>query len=295
MYIKKSFGGKTFDVLNTLFLILLIVITLYPCYYVLVASVSNPVKIYEGSPLLLWPKDFAIYSYKQVIKDTQIWNGYRNTIFYVTCGTFLSVLLTTTAAFAASRKTLPGKNIIIFLIMFTMYFSGGLIPTYMVVSKLGLLNTPFAMILPQAVSTYNLIITLSYFRGMPESLVEAAKIDGASDFKVYSRIMVPLAKPIIAVISLYYAVAIWNNYFSALIYINDRNLYPLQLVLREILVQNDTTSSQGALNVSSIDSAAYAANIKYAIIVVSTVPILCLYPFIQKYFVKGVMIGAVKG
>ncbi len=295
MYIKKSFGEKTFDVLNTLFLILLIVITLYPCYYVLVASVSSPVKIYEGSPLLLWPKDFAIYSYKQVIKDTQIWNGYRNTIFYVTCGTFLSVLLTTTAAFAASRKTLPGKNIIIFLIMFTMYFSGGLIPTYMVVRNLGLLNTPFAMILPQAVSTYNLIITLSYFRGMPESLVEAAKIDGASDFKVFSRIMVPLAKPIIAVISLYYAVAIWNNYFSALIYINDRNLYPLQLVLREILVQNDTTSSQGALNVSSIDSAAYAANIKYAIIVVSTVPILCLYPFIQKYFVKGVMIGAVKG
>ena len=176
-----------------------------------------------------------------------------------------------------------------------MYFSGGLIPTYMVVRNLGLLNTPFAMILPQAVSTYNLIITLSYFRGMPESLVEAAKIDGASDFKVFSRIMVPLAKPIIAVISLYYAVAIWNNYFSALIYINDRNLYPLQLVLREILVQNDTTSSQGALNVSSIDSAAYAANIKYAIIVVSTVPILCLYPFIQKYFVKGVMIGAVKG
>ena len=189
MFIKKSLGEKIFDTLNVALLVLLLLVTIYPCYYVLVASVSNPVKLFEHGGLLLWPKDFALYSYKEVIKNSQLWVGYRNTIFYVVTGTILSVALTTSGAFCASRKTLPGKNVIMFLIMFTMYFTGGLIPTYMVVKSLGLLNTPLAMILPQAVSTYNLIITLSYFRGIPDSMEEAAKIDGASDFKIFYRII----------------------------------------------------------------------------------------------------------
>lgn len=295
MKIKKSLGEKVFDVANVIFLSVLVILTLYPCYYVLVASVSNPLRIYDSGGLLLFPREFSISSYIEVAKNSQLWVGYRNTIFYVVSGTLLSVSLTTSAAFCASRRDLPGKDIIMFLILFTMYFTGGLIPTYMVVKSLGLLDTPLAMILPQAVTTYNLIITLSYFKSIPDSMEEAAKIDGAGAFRTFINIMVPLAKPIIAVISLYYAVGIWNNYFSGLIYLKKKALYPLQLVLREILVQNNTANTQAAMSGMGGDSAAYAANIKYATVVVSTVPILCVYPFVQKYFVKGVMIGAVKG
>lgn len=295
MKIKKSISGRIFDFANIIFLILLAVVTLYPCYYVLVASVSDPVAIYSGNGLLLWPKSFALYSYMEVAKNSMLWIGYRNTIFYVVAGTFLSVMLTASAAFCASRKTLPGKNIIMFLIMLTMYFQGGLIPSYLVVKNLGLLNTPFAMILPGAMSTYNLIITLNYFRGIPDSMEEAAKIDGAGDLSVFVRIMLPLATPVIAVITLYYAVGIWNNYFTAMIYITDKKLYPLQMVLREILLQSDSAHASATQMVSVGESAAYAANIRFATIVVSTIPILCLYPFVQRYFIKGVMIGAVKG
>lgn len=289
---RKSVGEYIFDFCNYIVLSLLIVVTLYPCIYVLFASVSNPVQIYGSGGLLLWPKGFAMYSYDEVLKSSQIWIGYKNTIIYVICGGMLSVFLTVTAAFVLTRRVLPGKNIILFFIMFTMYFSGGLIPSYLIVKGLGLTDTRLVMILVNAVSTYNLIITISYFRGMPYSLEEAAKIDGASDYVVLFKIMVPLAKPIIAVIALYYMVAIWNNFFTALIYLSDRKLFPLQLVLREILIQNNTTS----IATTQADIAeAYAENVKYATIVVSTVPILCVYPFLQKYFVKGVMIGAIKG
>lgn len=293
MFYKKSLGERIFDFCNYLILGLLVVVTLYPCYYVLVASVSDPVKAFSSNGLLLYPKGFSLGSYLEVLKSEQIWLGYKNTIFYVAAGGLLSVFLTVTAAFGLTRKGLPGKNLLMFLIMFTMYFSGGLIPTYLVVKGVGLLDSPLSMILVNAVATYNLIITISYFRNMPESLEEAAKIDGAGDYTVLFRIMVPLAKPIIAVISLYYMVAIWNNFMTALIYLNDRKLFPLQMILREILIQNNT--SQLAAVGTADDAQAYSENLKYATIVVSTVPILCVYPFIQKYFVKGVMIGAVKG
>lgn len=292
---NRNLGGRVFDIANVGILTMLAVITLYPCYYVLIASVSDPVAIYKGNGLLLWPKNFALYSYLEVAKNSMLWVGYRNTIFYVVCGTFLSVMLTASAAFCASRRNLPGKNVIMFLIMLTMYFQGGLIPSYLVVKSLKLLDTPLAMILPGAMSTYNLIITLNYFRGIPDSMEEAAKVDGAGDFRIFWQIMLPLAMPVIAVISLYYAVGIWNNYFTALIYITDKRLYPLQMVLREILLQSDTAHASASQMVSTGDSAAYAANIRYATIVVSTIPILCVYPFVQRYFIKGVMIGAVKG
>lgn len=293
MVYKKTKGERIFDFFNYLLMILLVIVTLYPCYYVLVASVSDPVKIFASKGLLLFPKGFSLSSYSEVIRSSQIWVGYRNTLFYVVAGGFLSVLLTVTAAFGLTRKGLPGKNIIMFLIMFTMYFNGGLIPTFLVVKGIGLLDSPLVMIIVNAVATYNLIITISYFRNMPYELEEAAKIDGASDYQILFKIMLPLAKPIIAVITLYYMVSIWNNYMTALIYLSDRKLYPLQMVLREILIQNNTDLV--AATGTSGDAQAYAENLKYAIIVVSTVPILCVYPFIQKYFVKGVMIGAVKG
>lgn len=290
---KKSVAEHIFDTANYIILFLLIIITLYPCYYVLVASVSDPSQIYNDGGLLLYPKKFAVYSYAEVLRHKPLWTGYGNSIFYVVAGGALSVMLTVIGAFGLTRKGLPGKNGIMMAILFTMYFSGGLIPTYIVVKALGLLDTPLAMILPGAVSTYNLIITISYFNGLPDALEEAAKIDGASDYTVLFRIMLPLAKPIIAVIALYYMVAIWNNYFTALVYITDKRLQPLQMVLREILIQNDTNAVAGT---DQADAAqAYAENVKYATIVVSTVPILCVYPFIQKYFVKGVTIGAVKG
>lgn len=293
MNYKKGIGEKTFDVFNHVFLALLLVAALYPCYYILIASISDPVEIAAANGMLLAPKSPALYSYKEVLKSTQLWTGYRNTILYVVSGGFLSVALTISAAYGLTRKGLPGQRIMTMLILLTMYFSGGLIPTYLVVRGLHITDTVLAMILPNAVTTTNLIIAITYFKGLPQSIDEAARIDGANDYIIMLRIMVPLAKPIIAVISLYYMVAIWNNYFSALIYISERKLYPLQLVLREILIQNNTNSI--AVSSAADDASAYAENVKYATIVVSTIPILCVYPFLQKYFVKGVMIGSVKG
>lgn len=290
MNIRLSVGERIFKVINYIILFTVMVIALYPCWFVLVASLSNPDQIYNSNGILLWPKDFGLYSYSSVLEYEFLWIGYRNTIFYTIFGTALSVVLTILGAFGLSRKGLPGKNIILGFIMVTMYFSGGMIPTYMVVRELGLLNSPLAMILPSAMSTFNLIITLTYFRSMPYELEEAAKIDGASDYLVLLKIMMPLATPIIAVITLYYGVAMWNNYFSALLYIQDRSLQPLQLVIREILIQN----SQNEVSQAEAGQA-YAENVKYTVIVVSTIPIMCVYPFLQKYFVKGIMIGAIKG
>lgn len=291
MKIQESLGEKIFGVINHLVLIAILVCTLYPCWFVLMASVSDPTTVYNGGGILLWPKKFGLYAYYDVLKYKQLWLGYRNTIFYALGGTTLSVFLTVSAAFSLSRKEIPFKNFFLGLIMVTMYFSGGLIPSYLVVKGLGILDTPFAMILPGAVSTYNLIVTLTYFRSMPYELEEAAKIDGANEYMVLWKIMLPLATPIIAVITLYYAVSMWNNFFTGLVYINNKNLYPLQLIIRDILMHNST----GDISQTASEGQAYTENIKYAVIVVSTVPILCVYPFLQKYFVKGIMIGAVKG
>ena len=291
MVYKKTLGDRIFNAANFIFMILIMLIMVYPCWYVLMASFSDPVAIYGNGGILLWPKHFGIYTYQEVLKNSQVWLRYRNTVLYVACGGLLSLFLTISAAFCLTRRGLPGRNGILFLILFTMYFSGGLIPSYLVVRSLKLLDTPFAVLLPGAVSTYNLIITITYFRGLPYELEEAAKIDGAGDYTVLFRIMVPLATPIIAVIALYYMVGIWNNYFTPMLYLNKRSLFPLQLFLREILIQNNTAS----ITASQSDSAqAYAENVKYAIIVVSTVPVMCIYPFLQRYFVKGIMIGAIK-
>ena len=290
--IKRSKGERIFAVFNYAYLSLLLIVTLYPCIYVVFASVSDPVQLYNGSKLLLWPRGFNLSGYEYAFTFKQIWIGYRNTIFYTVGGTALNVLLTITAAYCLSRRNLWGQNFIIMCMIFTMYFSGGMIPMYMVVKGIHLLDSPLAMILPSAINTTNFIISLTYFKGMPYELEEAAKIDGASNMKVLFKILAPLAKPVIMVMVLYYSVEHWNDYMNAMLYIFDQNLYPLQSVLREILIQGSGLTSVGA---GIADDAAVAETIKYAIIVISTVPILCVYPFIQKHFVKGVMMGAVKG
>ena len=290
--IKRTKGEKVFDTFNYIFLFLILIVTLYPCLYVLFASLSDPGAFYTSGKLLLAPAGFSIVNYIKVFENSMIWTGYLNTIFYAGVGTFSSVLITVVAAFCLSRKYLPGKNAIILGMIFTMYFTGGMIPNFLVVRSLGLLDTRAAMILPTLLNTYNFIIVLTFFKGIPESMEEAAKIDGANEYVTLFKIMLPLAKPVVSVISLYYLVSMWNNYMSALLYINSQSKYPLQLVLREIIQQGAVEQE----NVSQIDQAqASKETIKYAVMVVSTVPVLCVYPFIQKYFVKGVMIGAVKG
>lgn len=244
--------------------------------------------------MLLYPKGLVLGAYKNVFSYKQLWISYGNTLLYVLTGGFLSTFVTVMSAFALTRKGLPFKNTIMMAILFTMYFSGGLVPTFLVVRGLHLLDNRWVVILVPLINTYNLIITISYFRSLPYELEEAAKIDGASDYRILLQVMIPLAKPIIAVIALYYMVSLWNSYFNEMIYLTTRNKFPLQLVLREILIQNDTASVGGsASNAGDVQS--YAENLKFAVIVVSTIPILCVYPFVQKFFVKGVTIGAVKG
>lgn len=292
LHYKKTPGQILFDICNTVILLLLTLVTLYPIYYVLVASFSDPMQIYQSGGLLLFPVKFNIQNYITALNYDPIWIGYRNTIFYVLVGSAMRVLLTVMGAYALTRRGLPGKNFIMFAIMLTMYFSGGLIPSYMVMKELGLLDTVWAVLLPGCITTYNLIVTISYFRGLPYELEESAKIDGAGEFTILFKIMLPLAKPIIAVISLYYMVALWNTYFGPMIYLDDTNLKPLQVVLREILILSGASKEVSA---GDQPVEAFADGMKYAVIMIATVPILCVYPFIQKYFVKGVTIGAVKG
>lgn len=291
MKIKKSPGEHIFDIANYILMLLVMLVVIYPLYYVLVASVSDPVKIYESGGMVLYPQGFSMSSYVEVLNTKSIWTGYRNTIFYVIATTCISVFLTITAAYALTRKDLPFRNAIMLLIVFTMYFGGGIIATYLVIRAIGVLDTPFAVILTSSLSTYNLMVTISYMRGLPYELEEAAEIDGASSFTVLFKVLIPLSMPIIAVITLYCMVGMWNNYFGPMIYLSDRKYFPLQLILREILIFNRTSDVAA---VQSQDSQAFSENIKYAVIVVSTIPILCVYPFLQRFFVKGVMIGAVK-
>lgn len=292
MKYKKGIGERLFDGFNYVILTLILLACLYPCWYVLVRSVSDPIKM-ASNALSFWPRGFSIESYKEVFNYKLLWASYANTIFYVIVGTTVSVMLTVSSAFGLTRKGLPGKNILMMLILFTMYFSGGMIPMYLLIKTIGLLNNPLVMIIPGAISTYNLIVVMSYMRGLPDSLEEAAKIDGAKDLTILFKIIIPLSKPVIAVIALYYMVGKWNDYFTGLLYLSDKRWYPLQIVLRQILIQQDTSMSSAISQSGSAE--AYAENMRYATIVVSTVPILCVYPFIQRYFVKGVMIGAVKG
>lgn len=294
MHIKESPSRKAFNVFNIIFMLCMIVITLYPLLYVVFASMSDSNELMKHSGLLLKPVGFSWAAYKAVFKNPNILQGYKNTIIVLISSVTVSMFLTCLAAYVLSRKNVLFNGVITFIIMFTMFFSGGMIPTYLLVNNLGLTNTYWALILPTAISTYNMIIMRTGFAAIPESLEESAKIDGANHFTILFKIVIPLAKPTMAVIVLYYAVACWNSWFNAMIYLQKRrDLQPLQLILRGILIENDTSNMQGG-NVGQ-DTESIAESIKYAVIVVATLPILAIYPFLQKYFIKGIMIGAVKG
>lgn len=289
---KRSLGEWIFSGVNTCFMILLCFVTLYPFLYVLFASLSDPTEMARFRGMLFYPKGFNLEAYKAVMDNPMILTGYRNTIFYVAGGTAINLFMTTLGAYALSRRNVYFSNSIMFMIVITMVFNGGLIPSFLLVNSLGMLDTPWALLLPGAVSSFNLIIMRTAFQAVPISLEESARIDGANDWTIMSRIIVPLSMPVIAVMILWYAVGHWNSYFSALIYLRDRELFPLQLVLREILISNSTDSM--TTDAAASDRLDIGITIKYATIIISTLPILCLYPFLQKYFVHGVLIGALK-
>jgi len=292
---KKSPSRRVFEVCNVLFLCLIGFVFLAPILHVVFASFSDPVELGRKTGIILWPAGApTLEGYKIVLNSPNILSGYLNTAFYVVAGTVISTLLTIIGAYCLSRKSFRYRNRVMLFISFTMLFNGGMMPTYMMVRNLGLYDSRWAVIIPSAISVFNLIIMRTSFMEVPDSLEEAARIDGASDLVIMVRIILPLSKAVIAVIVLYYAVAIWNSWFPAMIYLKDRAKYPLQLILREILLTNDTSimnsSADSVRNVSL-----YAQLVKYCTIVVATAPILCIYPFIQKYFTKGVMIGSIKG
>ncbi|MCM3786141.1 carbohydrate ABC transporter permease [Neobacillus mesonae] len=292
---KKETGwfDRIFDLVNYMILILLVIATLYPLLYVLFASFSDAARLLANDGILFRPLGFNLDAYKSVLANPGIGLGFRNTLFIVVVGVTVNLLMTSLGAYVLSRKNVMWNKVFMFLIVFTMFFSGGLIPLYLVVKGVGLLDSLWSTIIPFSISTFNLIIMRTAFMGIPDSLEESAKIDGANHFTILFRIIIPLSMPVIAVMILYYAVDKWNGWFYASVFIKSRELFPLQLVLREILIANSTESmSTGA---SAGDRYQIGETIKYATIIVATVPILCVYPFVQRFFVKGVMVGSLKG
>ena len=290
----KSTGEKVFDGLNGLLMLFMIMITLYPFIYVTAASLSDSKELMTHSGILLLPKGFNTMAYLLVFKNPNILTGYRNTLFILVVGTFLNLLMTSFGAYVLSRKHFAIRNVLMVGIIFTMYFHGGLIPRYLLVSNtLHLKNNLFALIFPTAIATWNLIVMRTSFMALPDSLEESAKIDGANDFVILFKIILPVSLPVVAVMILFYGVGHWNTWFDALIFLRERQLYPLQLILREILIISSTDTMTREM--SGEDKQAIGESIKYATIIVATVPILLIYPFVQKYFVKGVMVGALKG
>ncbi|MCW1970345.1 MAG: carbohydrate ABC transporter permease [Anaerolineae bacterium] len=293
MSIRKSPADRIFEVVNTLILLGVVAITLYPLLYVAFASLSDPAQIAAWRGVLWAPLGFSTAAYKAVFDNPFIYIGYRNTLFYVIVGTAANMLMTILGAYCLSRQNVMWKRPISLLIVFTLFFSGGLIPSFLLVAKtLDWVDSPLAVIVPGLINTFNLLVLRTAFEAVPPSLEEAARMDGANDFTILFKVIVPLSLPSIAVITLFYAVGHWNAFFSALIYFRNVELFPLQLILRQILIANDTQNMTAGT--SSGDVEAIATTIKYAIIMVATLPILFVYPFAQRYFVKGVMVGGVK-
>lgn len=290
--IKEGPASVLFDAVNVLLLAVIVVVTVYPILYVIFASFSNGDRLLAHSGLLWKPLGFTAAGYKMVFKDPMIVRGYLNTIFVVVVGSFVSMAITVLASYFLARKEVVGQKAIMIYIIITMFFSGGMIPFYFTVRSLGLYNSIWALVFPSAVNTFNLIVMKTNFQGVPDGLIEAAILDGADHFRILASVVLPLVKPILAVISLYYIVGRWNEWFYAMMFLQDRVKYPLQLVLRGILIANDTNAMSAGTGFG--DQEAVSESIKYGVIVVATVPILCIYPFLQKYFVKGTMVGAVK-
>ena len=291
----QSREDRIFDSMNVLLLVLITIIVLYPLLFVLSASVSDPAIVVKGQ-LWLWPKGFNLDGYERVFQNNDIVTGYGNTILYTVVGTVINVVLTICAAYPLSRKDFRGRHVITAIITFTLFFSGGLIPTYLLVKKLGMLGTIWALVIPNAVAVWNIIIMRTFFQtSIPYEIQESAAIDGCGNFRIMLSIVLPLSTPIIAVMVLFYAVGHWNAFFNALIYLNDRSQYPLQLILREILLQGQMQAMIDMADDSLAKKLMEVEGIKYAVVVIANLPVLLLYPFLQKYFVKGMMIGALKG
>ncbi|MEM7032853.1 MAG: carbohydrate ABC transporter permease [Chloroflexota bacterium] len=293
--IKDTGSDLLFNIVNYSVLTIVLVLVLFPLVYILSASFSSPLAVISGR-VWLWPVDFNVEGYRTIFDHRLIWVGFGNSIYYAVFGTFVNVVMTILAAYPLSRSDLYGRGIFIFLFVFTMMFSGGLIPTYLLVQDVGLLNTRWALIIPGAIGIWNLLITITFFRTtIPQELLEAAQLDGCNDFRFVLSIVLPLSKPIIAVIALFYAMNHWNQYFNALIYLNDPNMYPLQLILRDILIQNEVSIEMMGDLESMIARDALRELLKFSLIVVATAPVMAVYPFVQKHFVKGMMIGSLKG
>ena len=293
----KSMGKRDLIFLTIVhFTVLVIsVVILYALWFVVIASISNPNLVASGE-VLFWPKGVTFEGYKYILRDKRIWTGYRNTILYTTVGTLFGLFITIPAGYALSRKDVVGRSIIMKLLLFTKFFSGGLIPTYLVVKRLHLVDTPYVLMILGSFSVFNLILCRTFFiNTLPQELQEAAEIDGCSIFQYFIKIVLPLSKAIIAIMALYYAVGHWNAFFNGLIYVTNNKLYPLQVILRDILISGQSVDPS-IIDPESLDlMKQIARTIKYGVIIVSSLPVLIMYPFVQKYFVKGVMIGSVKG
>lgn len=291
--IKPSIGERIFDVVNVTIMVILIILTLYPMLYILFSSLSEGNRLISFNGVLLWPQGFSLDGYKAVLSNPVILQGFKNTLFVLVVGLVINMTLTALGAYFLSREGVMLQKPIMFFIVFTMFFSGGLVPFFLIVKSYGLLDSLWSLILPTAVSTFNLIIMRTYFLSIPKEMEESAVLDGAGHFTILFRIFIPLSMPVVAVLILYYGVGHWNSWFNAMIFLRDQNLFPIQLVVRNIILENDNANMIGTTTL--IQSRDVAETLKYAAIIVTTAPILLLYPFLQKYFVKGVMVGALKG
>ncbi|WP_339319548.1 carbohydrate ABC transporter permease [Paenibacillus sp. FSL R10-2734] len=291
--IKESTGDKLFLITIYAILSLVVIAVIYPLIFIISSSISSPAAVTSGR-VWLWPVDISFKGFKVLLNTPEIITGYGNSIFYTAAGTFISVVLTIMIAYPLSRRGFFGRNTLMMIITFTMIFSGGLIPTYMVVKELHLIDTRWALLIPNAIWVWQVIIARSFFQSsIPEELLEASEIDGCSDMRFVWSVVIPLSKPIIAVLVLMYAVGQWNAYFDALIYLKSADLFPLQLVLRSIIIQNNSAGTMDAMKM--VERQQLAELLKYALIVIATLPVLVIYPFVQRYFVQGMLVGSVKG
>lgn len=292
-------SDKTFYFINNIFVTVLTLTVLYPLVFVVSASISDPDAVSTGQ-MWLWPVDITFDGFVKVFQNTEIWRGYGNTVYYTLLGVVIHLVVLLPCSYALSRKEIKGKKYILWIILFTMLFNGGLIPTYLVIKSLGMVNTVWAIVIPNVVGAWNLLVARAFFeQTIPDELVDASRIDGASEVHIFRKVVLPLSLPIIAVMALFHGVSLWNQYFGALIYLDDRDKYPLQLILREILVVNEMSTEDGGEAAagaaeSLVEQVKTAALVKYAVIIVSSLPLLIIYPFLQRFFVKGVLIGSVK-
>lgn len=299
--VKETRSDKIFIICNYIYLTIALILVLYPVLYILSASISDPKMVASGE-MWLFPKGITFDGYARVFENSKIWSGYGNTILYTVIGTCVNLAVTLPAAYALSRSDFIGRNFFMGMFLFTMFFGGGLVPGYLLIKELGLINSMWALILPGAASVWNIIVARTFFQStIPRELQEAASIDGCTNMRLFLQIILPLSAPIIAVMALFYGVGHWNSYFGALIYLNEESKYPLQMVLRQILVLQEMSAETTGAAVSSSVAAALnnkaeiASLVKYSVIIVSTLPVIVVYPFLQRYFVQGVMIGSVKG